>query len=348
MGFDKDKIIELLRGVVHPETGINIVESRVVTSLDVEEDKIAIVLSFQKVRDPFASKIERSIRSLLSETAPGVDVDIRIATRKQPEQPERRSFAGSIARVIAVASGKGGVGKSTVAANLAIALRDLGLRVGLLDADIYGPSQTKMFGCEGAVPEAQHIDGVDVILPVEVQGIKLMSIGFFVQPDDAMLWRGPMASNALRQFVHQTLWGELDFLLIDLPPGTGDVHLSMISEIRIDGAVIVSTPQQVAVADVARGVAMFRNPQVNIPVIGVVENMAWFTPRELPDNRYYIFGHGGAARYAAENGLELLGQIPMIEAVAECSDEGEPVVSKNEETGVYYRKVADRIVEKCR
>lgn len=345
--IDNTGITEVLKGVIHPETGVNIVDGGLIETIEASEDLIKVVLQFQKARDPFAGKIERSVRQVLGSLCPDAEIEVSTAPRKTPAQPERKSFAGGIGKVIAVASGKGGVGKSTVAANLAIALRDRGFRVGLLDADIYGPSQPKMFGCEGALPEAQQIDGTDVIMPVEVQGIKLMSIGFFVGADDAMLWRGPMATSALRQFIHQTLWGGLDFLLIDLPPGTGDVHLSIISELKIDGAVIVSTPQQVAVADVARGVAMFRNPSVNVPVLGVVENMSWFTPAELPENRYYIFGRGGAERYAAENGLELLGQIPLIQAVAECADNGEPIAASDSSVAEYYRQAADRIVEKC-
>ena len=345
--IENTQITEALKGVIHPETGVNIVEGGLIDTITASEGRIKVVLQFQKARDPFAGKIERSVRQVLGSLCPNAEIEVSTAPRKTAAQPERKSFAGGIGKVIAVASGKGGVGKSTVAANLAIALRDSGFRVGLLDADIYGPSQPKMFGCEGAMPEAQQIDGTDVIMPVEVQGIKLMSIGFFVGADDAMLWRGPMASSALRQFIHQTLWGGLDFLLIDLPPGTGDVHLSIISEMKIDGAVIVSTPQQVAVADVARGVAMFRNPSVNVPVLGVIENMSWFTPAELPGNRYYIFGRGGAAKYAAENGLELLGQIPLIQAVAECADNGEPIAASDSEAAKHYREAAARIVEKC-
>ena len=349
----EQKISEALRAIVHPETGENLIDGGYVGSIAVDGGAVSILLKFKKARDPFAARLQRSIEAAVKQLAPDAEVNITVAEHKPAQQkpaqqkPEQKSFAGGIGHVVAVASGKGGVGKSTVAANLAVALRDKGFRVGLLDADIYGPSQPKMFGCEDAAPMAERVDGTDAILPVEVQGIKLMSIGFFVQPDDAMLWRGPMATSALRQLVHQTLWGELDFLLIDLPPGTGDVHLSIITELKIDAAVIVSTPQQVAVADVARGVAMFRNPSVNVPVLGVVENMSWFTPAELPGSRYYIFGRGGAARYAAENGLELLGQIPLIQAVAECADNGCPIASSDEEVAKHYRAAAEAIVEKC-
>ena len=252
----------------------------------------------------------------------------------------------SVKKVIAVVSGKGGVGKSTVTANLALTLRNMGYRVGILDADIYGPSQPKMFGVEGYLPDAERIDGEDCILPADAMGIKLMSIGFFIKPSDALIWRDAMATNALRQMIHQTKWGGLDFLLVDLPPGTGGVHLAVISELKVTGAVIVSTPQQVAVADVRRGVEMFRNPQVNIPLAGIVENMAWFTPEELPENRYYLFGKGGARRFAEENGIDLLGEIPIIQSIMEGADTGTPSVSIDARVEPYYREIADRIVDK--
>ncbi len=279
----EEKIKELLRTVVHPETGTDIVTGSVVERIAVQEGH---------------------------------------------------------------ASGKGGVGKSTVTANLALSLRAMGYRVGILDADIYGPSQPKMFGVEGYVPDAVREEGIDKILPAEVRGLRLMSIGFFVKPTDALLWRGAMAVNALRQMIHQTDWGELDFLLADLPPGTGDIHLSIIGELKIDAAVIVSTPQQIAVADVVRGVEMFRNPNVNIPVAGIVENMAWFTPAELPENRYYLFGRGGARAYAEASGTDFLGEIPIIQSVMEGGDAGTPAAATDPLTESYYRDIASKIVDK--
>ena len=252
----------------------------------------------------------------------------------------------SVKKVIGVVSGKGGVGKSMTSALLACAMARRGYHCGILDADIYGPSQPKMFGLEGYLPDAEQVDGQDIILPADTMDMKIMSIGFFVKPSDALLWRGAMAVNALRQMIHQTRWGALDFLLVDLPPGTGDIHLSIISELKIDTAVIVSTPQQIAVADVRRGVEMFRNPQVNIPLAGIVENMAWFTPEELPENRYYLFGKGGARRFAEENGIDLLGEIPIIQSIMEGADTGTPSVSIDARVEPYYREIADRIVDK--
>ena len=261
-------------------------------------------------------------------------------------EPKLKTTTGGIAKVIAVASGKGGVGKSTVTANLAVALRNMGFRVGILDADIYGPSQPKMFGVEGYLPDAVQEEGADHIVPAEPMDIRLMSIGFFIKPTDALLWRGAMAVSALKQMIHQTKWGTLDFLLADLPPGTGDVHLSIIGELKIDSAVIVSTPQQVAVADVVRGVEMFRNENVNIPVAGIIENMAWFTPAELPENRYYIFGRGGARAFAERSGVDFLGEIPIVQSIMEGGEEGRPAAGIDPRVEEYYREIAEKVVSK--
>ena len=342
----EEKIKRLLASVVHPETGQDIVSSGFIEHTASAEGKVTVVLRFAKARDPFAVKIKNQAESLLCEAFPGAEVLVVIkegGAAPRPE-PKLKTTTGGIARVIAVASGKGGVGKSTVTANLAIALRNMGFRVGVLDADIYGPSQPKMFGVEGYMPEAVAEDGVDHIVPAEPMDVKLMSIGFFIPPGDALMWRGPMATNALRQMIHQTLWGPLDFLLLDLPPGTGDVHLSVISEMKVDGALIVTTPQRVALADVVRGVHMFRNEKVNIPILGLVENMAWFTPAELPDNRYYIFGEGEAARIAEQEKLPLLASIPLIRSVSEAADSGRPVTSENLPDGKFYDLLAESVV----
>jgi ATP-binding protein involved in chromosome partitioning len=344
-----EQLEALLRQIIHPETEQNIVDSGFLDRADMGEDgSIAITLRFQKARDPFAQKIKRQVEELMAASFPEnkVMVIIREAAPK-PRRQENVTTTTDICRVIAVASGKGGVGKSTVTANLAVALRQRGYNVGILDADIYGPSQTKMFGCESYVPDAERDDmGHDYIIPSQSLGIKIMSIGFFIKPTDALMWRGGMAVNALHQLIHQTRWGKLDYLLVDLPPGTGDIHLSIINELKISGAVIVSTPQAVAVADVVRGVEMFRYPHVNIPVLGVVENMAWFTPEELPNNRYYLFGKGGAARYAEEAGIELLGQVPIIQSIMEGSDEGRPAGGFDPRVEAYYADIAAKVVEK--
>ena len=343
----QEKVKSSLRGIVHPETQQNIVDSGVVEQVTAREDKITVVLCFAKSRDPFAVRIKSLVEQTIAEQFPAaagnITVVIKEATPRAP-QPKRESTTVKVGKIIAVASGKGGVGKSTVTANLALTLSRMGMRVGVLDADIYGPSQPKMFGCEGYLPDAVQEEGQDYIIPAVSQDIELMSIGFFIQPTDALMWRGAMATNALKQLLHQTMWGGLDFLLIDMPPGTGDIHLTMISEIKLDGAIIVSTPQQVAVADVVRGVEMFRHEQVNVPVLGVVENMAWFTPKELPDNKYYIFGKGGARAYAEQVGVPFLGHIPIIQSIMEGGENGQPSAGVDADVEKYYREIAQKII----
>lgn len=344
----QENVKQLLRGIIHPETEQNIVDSGIVEQVSAREDKITVVLCFPKSRDPFAIRIktlvEQSLKQAFPQAAEDITVVIKEGTPRAP-QPKRESTTTKVGKIIAVASGKGGVGKSTVTANLALTLRNMGFRVGVLDADIYGPSQHKMFNREGYLPDAVQEDGQDYIVPAVSQDIELMSIGFFINPDDALMWRGAMATSALKQLLHQTLWGGLDFLLIDMPPGTGDIHLTMISEIKLDGAVIVSTPQQIAVADVIRGVEMFRHEQVNVPVLGVIENMAWFTPKELPDNKYYIFGQGGAKRYAEEAGVPFLGEIPLIQTIMEGGECGTPTVETDADVERYYRAVAEKMIQ---
>ena len=343
----QEKVKSSLRGIIHPETQQDIVDSGVVEQVTAREDKITVVLCFPKSRDPFAVRIKSLVEQTLKEQFPAaaesITVVIKEGTPRAP-QPKRESTTVKVGKIIAVASGKGGVGKSTVTANLALTLRNMGFRVGVLDADIYGPSQPKMFGREGYLPDAVQEDGQDYIVPAVSMDIELMSIGFFIQPNDALMWRGAMATSALKQLLHQTMWGGLDFLLIDMPPGTGDIHLTMISEIKLDGAVIVSTPQQIAVADVVRGVEMFRHEQVNVPVLGIVENMAWFTPKELPDNKYYIFGKGGARGYAEQVGVPFLGEIPIVQSIMEGAENGTPSVGIDEDVERYYREIAQKIV----
>ena len=344
-----EQLEALLRQIIHPETEQNIVDSGFVDRADRGEDgSIAITLRFQKARDPFAQKVKKQVEELMAATFPESSCMVIVREAKpKPRRREQQSTTTEICNIIAVASGKGGVGKSTVTANLAVALRQRGYNVGILDADIYGPSQNKMFGVEGYVPDAERDEeGNEYIIPAQSLGIKVMSIGFFIKPTDALMWRGGMATNALHQLIHQTRWGKLDYLLVDLPPGTGDIHLSIINELKISGSVIVSTPQQVAVADVVRGVEMFRHPQVNIPVLGVVENMAWFTPEELPNNRYYLFGKGGAARYAEQAGIDLLGQVPIIQSIMEGSENGSPAGGVDPRVEEYYSEIAAKVVDK--
>ena len=342
----KEQIEQLLSTLNHPETGQDLVSGGFVGRIDASSEAVTLHLHFPKARDPFAIKLKNSVEKLLADHFPAarILVIVREGSAAPRPEPKQTTTTGDITRVIAVASGKGGVGKSTVTANLAVALRDMGFRVGILDADIYGPSQPKMFGVEGYLPDAVQHEGTDLIVPAVAQEIRIMSIGFFIRPNDALLWRGAMATNALRQLIHQTQWGPLDFLLCDLPPGTGDIHLSIINELKIDAAVIVSTPQQVAVADVVRSIELFRNEQVKIPLAGVIENMAWFTPEELPDNRYYIFGRGGAKQVAEHYGIPFLGEVPLVRSIREGGDEGHPAATIDPRVEQYYRAIAEQVV----
>lgn len=346
--MEKTDILELLKEVIHPEQGKDIVSMDMVHDLAVEENQdgkttdVRFTLKLTKPRDPMANSIRRAAEGVIQQ-ATGVMPTIIVseataAPHKSPEErmKEKSMVTGTdkkVKHIIAIASGKGGVGKSTVTANLAVALAEMGYKTGVLDADIYGPSVPKMFGVEDYKPMVSSMDGQDVeyILPAEAYGVKLMSIGFFIDKNDALVWRGPMATNALKQLLHQTDWGELDYLLIDLPPGTGDLHLTLISELKLTGAIIVSTPQEVAMIDVVRGISMFKNEHVNVPILGIVENMAWFTPKELPDHKYRIFGPSGSleeggrvARLAQEQGVPFLGSVPLVQGIAESGDSGKP------------------------
>jgi len=340
------QIAEILSGVVHPESGKNIVESGIFRSAAVEGKRCLIVLSFRRRRDPFAKAVATRAKTAVEAKYP--DYTVEIESRNDEDAPTPRAHEGTAQarKVITIASGKGGVGKSTVTANLAVELAKMGHTVGVLDADIYGPSQPKLFGVEGYIPAAESHDGLDYIVPAQKNGVKIMSIGFFIKPDDALIWRGPMATNALKQLINQTWWGEVEFLLVDMPPGTGDVHLSVVESMKVDGAVVVSTPQDVATADVLRGIRMFKTQGIDIPVLGLIENMAWFTPAELPENKYYIFGRGGARALADREGIDFLGEIPLVQSIAEDSDKGTPVAATSSAEEKYYAEICRKIVDK--
>ena len=343
-------IENMLAGILHPETGENIVKSGIVEQITFQDGKITVWLMFKRSRDPFAGSIKKQVENLLRQNFKDASVSVFVKEGQTPQKPKQKPepekrIAG-IGKIIAVASGKGGVGKSTVTANLASVLTEMGYRTGILDADIYGPSQPKMFGVENYIPAAKSENETDIMIPAESGGVKIMSIGFFIKPSDALIWRGPMATNALGQLLRQTAWGELDFLLIDMPPGTGDIHLAIVQQLSLDGAVIVSTPQQVAVADVRRGVEMFRAKGIEVPVLGIIENMSWFTPAELPENRYYIFGKGGAKDFARQENIDFLGDIPIIQSVMDCGENGTPAVGVDKDVQYYYRTIAEKIVGK--
>lgn len=348
--MNKQDILTILGGIVHPEAKQNLVEGGFVAGLEAEGGKISVTLKFRRPRDPFAASLRRQAAAALEKNFPGAEIEVEVD--EPPTKPAPPRGIPGVGRIIAVASGKGGVGKSTVAAYLAATMASEGCRVGMLDADIYGPSQPQLFGVEDYQPEVVTEEGADRMIPAESMGVKIMSIGFFIDPRDALVWRGPMATNALKQLIQQTRWGELDYLVIDLPPGTGDVHLTVIQDMELDGAIIVSTPQRLAVADVRRGVEMFRAEGIEVPVLGIVENMAWFTPAELPQNRYYIFGEGGARRFAEESGVDFLGDIPVMMSAMESGERGLPAQGLKAEVKPYYenvvRKVVEKLDKKCR
>ena len=339
-------ILDALATVTYPGTKKNLVESGMVADTpSINGMKVKVVLLFPRDTDPFLkSTLKAAEAAIHYHVSKDVEVEIETEFKSKP-RPEVGKLLPDVKNIIAVSSGKGGVGKSTVAANLAISLARLGYKVGLLDADIFGPSMPKMFHVEDAGPYAVEKDGRQLIEPIEKYGVKLLSIGFFVNPETATLWRGGMASNALKQLIADADWGELDYFILDTPPGTSDIHLTLLQTLAITGAVIVSTPQNVALADARKGIDMYRNKKVNVPILGLVENMAWFTPAELPENKYYIFGKEGCKRLAEEMQTPLLAQIPLVQSICESGDEGEPAACHiDTATGQAFINLAQAVV----
>ena len=347
-----NEINKWLFEVQHPAKGDkNVVELGMVENIEIQDNKVTVTLAFSKHRDPLAEYLIGSTKAAIIRNAPqGTEVEVKTvvkeeAPKKKPGLDLGLEELSDVKHIIGIASGKGGVGKSTVAVNLAVALARLGYKVGLADADVYGPSVPKMTATEGLMPDAFQDGEKEVIVPLEKYGVKWMSIGYFASPEQALIWRGPMACNALKQMILQVRWGELDFLLIDMPPGTGDIHISLVHDIPMEGAVIVTTPQDVALADVEKGVNMFRNKSVEKPIFGLVENMAWFTPEELPDHKYYIFGKGGGERMAEKYGMPLLGQIPIVQSIREGGDSGEPAALSTRPDGIAFLELAQKVIE---
>ena len=339
-------IKEALMTVRYPGNGKNLIENEMLEDdLRIDGMKVSFSLIFPKATDPFKKSILKAAETAIH-TYVSPDVEVTINAKAQTELPaEPDKLLPGVKNIIAVSSGKGGVGKSTVTANLAIGLAKMGYRVGLLDTDIFGPSMPKMFQVEDVRPYAENIGGRDLIVPIEKYGVKLLSIGFFVDPSQATLWRGGMASNALKQLIGEALWGELDYFILDTPPGTSDIHLTLLQTLGITGAVIVSTPQEVALADARKGVNMYMNDKVNVPILGLVENMAWFTPSEHPDEKYYIFGKDGAKRLAEELNVPLLAQIPLVQSICESGDKGIPsVLDPSTPDGMAYMSLAAKLV----
>lgn len=339
-------ITDVLATVIYPGTKKSLVESEMVAdNIRIDGMKVRFTLIFPRETDPFLKSTVKSAEAAIHYQL-GKEVEVEIATEfKSAPRPEVGKLLPQVKNVIAVSSGKGGVGKSTVSANLAIALSMLGYKVGLLDTDIFGPSMPKMFGVEDERPYSVHKDGRDLIEPIEKYGVKLLSIGFFVNPDTATLWRGAMATSALKQLIADADWGELDFFILDTPPGTSDIHLTLLQTLSITGAIIVSTPQKVALADARKGIDMYRNDKVNVPILGLVENMAWFTPAELPENKYYLFGKDGCKNLAKEMDCPLLAQIPIVQSICESGDVGEPAALHTDmATGQAFINLAQAVV----
>lgn len=339
-------ILDALATVRYPGTGKNIVEMKMVDDdMRIAGLSVSFTLIFDKPTDPFMRSVVKAAEAAIHAYA-SKDAQVDIKTRAlQAPRPDLPDLLPGVRNIIAVSSGKGGVGKSTVAVNLAVALARMGLRVGLLDCDIFGPSAPKMFQMEEARPYSENVDGRDLIMPMEKYGVKVLSIGFFVSPDQGIMWRGGMASNALKQLIGDANWGNLDYFILDTPPGTSDIHLTLVQTIPITGAVIVSTPQQVALADARKGIDMYRNEKIDVPILGLVENMAWFSPAQHPDERYYLFGREGVKQLAEEMHVPLLAQIPIVQDICQSSDDGIPAATDPASiTGQAFMQLAARVV----
>jgi ATP-binding protein involved in chromosome partitioning len=333
---------EILKQIIHPEYKQNIVDAQIVQEINESDNEIKIKLLFKKPVDPFSNTIKRNLETILKKQYQNKEIIVELLF---PEAKSHKyNTLQNVKNIVAIASGKGGVGKSTIAANMAVALATNGYKIGLLDGDVYGPSIPKMFNLEKSKPEVKIENGTEYIVPIEKYGVKVLSIGFFVDPQQALIWRGPMATSAIKQLLEQTEWGELDILLIDMPPGTGDIHLTLVQTIAVTGVVIVTTPQEVAIADVVKGINMFKNSHINVPVLGIVENMSWFTPAELPQNKYYIFGKGGGEKIAQQFKLPLLAQIPLVQSICESGDKGIPVINNHNIESDAIQKLCENFI----
>ena len=345
MNISKENILKALGEVQDPDLKKDLVTLGMIQNINIDGNKIA----FQVVLTTPACPLKEIIRkdcenALIRNLGEEIELDIDMTSSVTTTRNTTPILKG-VKNIIAIASGKGGVGKSTVSSNLAVSLAKTGAKVGLIDADIFGPSIPTMFNCEHEQPGVEKIDGKNMIIPIEQYKVKLMSIGFLSPPGNAVVWRGPMASSALKQFLGDTKWGELDYLLIDLPPGTSDIHLTLVQSVPVTGAVIVTTPQKVALADATKGLMMFKQPQINVPLLGLVENMAYFTPEELPDNKYFIFGEEGGKRLAESHEVPFLGQIPIVQSIRESGDSGYPAVLKDDVTAEAFSNLASSLAQ---
>ncbi len=345
MNYGKEDVLKALGTVNDPDLKKDLVTLGMIKDVEAFSDAVKFTVVLTTPACPLKEMIrmdcEKAIHSLISE-------DLRVEINMTSQVTTTRDntpILPNVKNIIAIASGKGGVGKSTVAANLAVALAKQGAKVGLIDADIFGPSMPVMFNCEHEQPGVRQVEGKNLIVPLEQYGVKIMSIGFLAPPENAVVWRGPMASSALRQFMSDADWGPLDYLLIDLPPGTSDIHLTMVQTVPVTGAVIVTTPQKVALSDARKGVQMFKQPQINVPVLGIVENMAYFSPPDMPDKKYHIFGEGGGANLSKQQGVPLLGQLPIVQEVRESGDNGYPIALKEGIMAEAFNKLAEAVAQ---
>lgn len=354
MSIDTSVIIKTLAKVIDPGSGQDLITMSMVRDLKIEGNKVSFVVEVRKLDNDKKQQLNFACMEAIQKEYPQAEVHVHMAGQGQPQgtpQPGMQQPTAppnplpQVKNIIAVASGKGGVGKSTVSVNLAMALKATGAKVGLIDADLYGPSIPTMMGLNGARPQIKDVYGAQKIVPLEAYGIPLISIGFIVEPEQAVVLRGPRLAGILTQFINDCIWPELDYLLIDLPPGTGDIQLTLVQSVPVTGAVMVTTPQQVAVADAVKALNMFLNPSVNVPILGVVENMAWFTPEELPDNKYRIFGEGGGKNLAEFGKTKLLGQIPIVMGVRTGGDNGKPVVTEDNNVAAdAFREIAQNVI----
>ncbi|MBR08170.1 MAG: MRP family ATP-binding protein [Rickettsiales bacterium] len=344
MEVNRDNILLALSEVHDPDLKKDLVSLNMIQNVQTTGGIIKFTVMLTTPACPLKEIIRKDCEKAIVKHFGEVEMDIEMSSNVTSIRDNTPLLPG-VKNIIAVASGKGGVGKSTVAANLAVALAKTGAEVGLIDADIFGPSVPTMFNCEHEQPSVSQVNGQNKILPIQQYGVKLMSIGFLAPPDNAVVWRGPMASSALKQFLSDTVWGDLDYLLIDLPPGTSDIHLTLVQSVPVTGAVIVTTPQKVALADAQKGIGMFKQPQINVPILGIIENMAYFTPEELPNNKYYIFGENGGKNLADKHNVPLIGQVPIVQGIRESGDSGYPAVLKDDVTAEAFKTLAESVAQ---
>ena len=342
MELTKENLLKALSEVQDPDLKKDLVSLGMIQNVHISENKAAFDVVLTTPACPLKELIKKDCEQAIHKHLGEIKLVINMTSNVTTNRDEGPVLPG-VKNIIAVSSGKGGVGKSTVAANLAVALARTGADVGLIDADIFGPSIPTMFNCEFEQPGIVQEDGKNKIIPIQQYGVKLISIGFLTNSEDAVVWRGPMASSALRQFISDAKWGELDYLVIDLPPGTSDIHLTLVQAVPVTGAVVVTTPQKVALADAQKGISMFKQPQINVPILGLVENMAWFTPEELPENKYFLFGENGGQKLADKNEIELLSQIPIVQSIREGGDNGYPSALKDDAVSDAFKQLAENV-----